>query len=127
MDEDVEIALGVVREHSTKAVAQDAGVAREAVFEGAVLSALISSASAMTGEQSCHASEVLSGLRDLLPTLALPATVVETVVERLDAGDAERAAAQRRHSQRALLAAPNPHGRAALDYAASYDAFDAAG
>ncbi len=127
VDDDMEAALGAVRAHWGTAVVQDARLAREAVFEGAVLSALIGAAGAAGGEERVRASGVLATLREVLPTLSLPQTVVKIVTEKLDVADGERAAAERRDRQLALLGASNPHGRAALDFAEGYDAVDAAG
>ncbi len=127
VDDDVEAALGAVRAHWGKVVVQDARIAREAVFEGAILSALIGAASAADGEERVRASGVLATLREVLPTLSLPQTVVKIVTEKLDVADSEQAASDRRDRQLALLGASNPHGRAALDFADGYDAVDAAG
>lgn len=125
VDEDVDAALSLVRDASTEGSLPDATAVRDAVFEGAVLSALVSVARQPSTEVGAEAAALLARIRVLLPALELPASVTEAVGQSVDAAHAGRLSAERRQKQRVLLSSPNPHGPAALDYAATYDALDA--
>lgn len=127
VDEDIDLALGVVREGSTKASLPDATAVRDAVLEGAVLSAVFSVARRPSTEVGAQAAALLAELRDLLPALELPTSVTEIVGQNVDATRARQISAERRQKQLMLLSSPNPHGRAAQEYADYHDALDATG
>lgn len=127
VDEDIDLALGVVREGSTKASLPDATAVRDAVLEGAVLSAVFSVARRPSTEVGAQAAALLAALRDLLPGLELPTSVTEIVGQNVDATRARQVSAERRQKQLMLLSSPNPHGRAAQEYADDHDALDATG
>lgn len=121
VDEDMESALEIFRH--TAGAAPEATLARSAVLEGVMVEALMTAAEGASGHQE-RAAILVRELRELLPALRLPAVVHDNLAGRLDRAIETRTGEERRRRQLELIGSPNPSGRAALDYADSFDADD---
>ena len=118
VDESVASALSFLREVEQ---APDARLVRRAVFEGALIEAVVEAAGGRSASRD-RAGDLLAELREFVPRL--PAPMQADLLELFEQGLAEAASDERRQRQREAIGLPNPHGRAALDYADTFDAVD---
>lgn len=118
VDEPVASALDFLREVED---APDARLVRRAVFEGVLIEALVQAANAGSASRD-RAGHLLAELREFVPHL--PAAMQADLLEVFEQGLEEAASQERRRRQREAIGLANPHGRAALDYADTFDAID---
>ncbi len=121
VDDDIDSALRIFRDASRSST-PDASLARAAVFEGALVEALMAAAGG--SDRQDRAAVLLEELHDLLPMLRLPDPVRAHLAEALGRAAESQTREVRRRRQIELISSPNPHGRATSDYADTFDALD---
>ncbi|HVE68104.1 MAG TPA: hypothetical protein VNB64_05935 [Solirubrobacteraceae bacterium] len=122
LDQEVDGALELFREGVNEEVPQ-ASLARRAVFEGALVQALVLLARQRSPAQA-RAAAVVREMRELLPSLSLPREATDDLTEVLAGVAQDDESEARRQRQRTLLESPNLHGAAALSHAEDFDLLD---
>ena len=123
VDETVDGALAALR--AERRDLPDAALARTAVLESAVFSALVREARSTDRVRREESQRILALVRGLLPSLGLPDRVAAEVRRSLETTEAAEALDRRRAKQRALLAAPDRFGAAILEETERFDALEA--
>jgi hypothetical protein len=122
LDAGLRDALDVLRRRGELSQPQ-AALARRAVFEGALLEAILLEACS-DSPTGAAALAVLREIREIVGQLSMPRSVADAVIDEIDRVTDRARARERRARQLALVESPNPHGRAALEVAERIDALD---